>query len=245
MLEKRLDILVCEHLGVSREYAKEVILTGKCFVEGKVAMKPGVKFPADCDIEIYAEKLPYASRGGVKLAHAIEKFGIKPAGRYCIDIGASTGGFTDCLIQNGAMAVIALDNGHNQLAGKLRNNPRVISMEDINIMNVDAAQLPFVPDFAAVDLSFISLVGVIPKVSQLLAPCGQAVFLLKPQFECGARALNKKGVVRSLSAHVAAVDRIFTAIVNCDMHIKGMDFSPITGQNGNVEYLVFAEKGDL
>ena len=244
-MEKRLDILVCEHMDVSREYAKEIVLAGKCFINGKPATKPGSKFATDSIIEIYAEKLPYVSRGGAKLAHAVGKFGIKLAGCYCIDIGASTGGFTDCMLQRGAEAVIALDNGHGQLADKLRDNPRVISMEDTNIMTVNAAELPFTPDFAAVDLSFISLAGVIPKVSQLLAPRGRAVFLLKPQFECGPKALNKKGVVRSFSAHAAALNKIFTVIVNCGMYVKAMNFSPITGQNGNVEYLIFAEKGEL
>ena len=245
MQEKRLDILVCETLGVSREYAKEVISAGKCLIEGRVVTKPGAKFSSDCDIEINAEKLPYVSRGGVKLAHAIKKFDIELKGCHCIDVGASTGGFTDCMLQNGAEVVISLDNGHDQLAEKLRNSPQVISMEGINILAVDADQLPFVPRFAAVDLSFISLVNVIPKVSQLLSPYGQVVFLLKPQFECGTSALSKKGVVRSLSAHVSAINRIVAGIIDCNMRVIDMDFSPITGQNGNTEYLIFAQKGEI
>ena len=241
-MNKRLDILVCEQLGVSREYAKEVILSGKCIVSDAVVTKPGTRVSVDCAIEIHAEKLPYVSRGGLKMAHAVKKFDIELAGRLCIDIGASTGGFTDCMLQNGAAEVIALDNGHGQLAEKLLRDPRVISMEDVNILAVNMGELPFVPSFAAIDLSFISLEKVIPKVSQILDARGQAVFLLKPQFECGPRALNKKGVVTSLTAHIAAARKIFTAILNAGMTVQGMDFSPITGQNGNVEYLIFAEK---
>lgn len=239
---KRLDILVCEHMGVSREYAKEIILSGKCTVADMTVTKPGARFDADCVIKICAEKLPYVSRGGVKMAHAINKFEIGLKGRLCIDIGASTGGFTDCMLQHGAATVIALDNGHGQLAEKLRHNPRVVSMEGTNIMTTDAAALPFVPDFAAVDLSFVSLGKVIPKVSLILGVGGQAIFLLKPQFECGPKALNKKGVVTSLAAHIAAVKKIITAIVDAGMVVLAMDFSPITGQNGNVEYLIFVEK---
>ena len=241
-MQKRLDVLVCEHIGVSREYAKEIILSGKCTVAGVAVTKPGLRFAEDCVIEIHAEKLPYASRGGIKLAHAIEKFDIGLAGRLCIDIGASTGGFTDCMLQNEAAAVIALDNGRGQLAEKLLNDPRVISMEGINIMTLNADMLPFVPSFAAVDLSFISLEKAIPKVSEVLKSGGQSVFLLKPQFECGPRSLNKKGVVTSLSAHIAAIQKILFAIIDAGMTVRAMDFSPITGQNGNVEYLILAKK---
>ena len=241
-MNKRLDVLVCEQLGVSREYAKEVILSGKCFVEGAAVTKPGMRVSADCAIDIRAGKLPYVSRGGVKMAHAVKRFDIDLAGQLCIDIGASTGGFTDCMLQNGAAAVVALDNGHGQLAEKLLYDSRVISMEGVNILTVDVNKLPFVPSFAAIDLSFISLEKVIPKVSQILDIRGQAIFLLKPQFECGLKALNKKGVVTSLAAHIAAVRKFFTATLNAGMAVRGMDFSPITGQNGNVEYLIFAEK---
>ena len=241
-MEKRLDILVCEQLGVSREYAKEIILSGKCAVENIVVTKPGARFASDCIVDICAEKLPYVSRGGIKMAHAVEKFGINLMGRLCIDIGASTGGFTDCMLQNGAAAVIALDNGHGQLAEKLQNDLRVTSLEGVNILDANPAELPFTPDFAAVNLSFISLEKVIPKVSQILDTKSQVVFLLKPQFECGPRALNKKGVVTDLAAHVAVVHKIFAAIVNAGMAIHAIDFSPITGQNGNTEYLIFAKK---
>lgn len=241
-MQKRLDILVCEQMGVSREYAKEIILSGKCIVGGIIVTKPGSRFPKDCALEISSEKLPYVSRGGIKMAHAIKKFGIDLTSRLCIDIGASTGGFTDCMLQNGAAAVIALDNGHGQLAEKLRSDPRVISMEGVNIMTVDTDKLPFIPSFAAVDLSFISLEKVIHKVLEILNTNGQAVFLLKPQFECGPKALNKKGVVTSLTSHITAIQKIVTAIISSGMLVRDMDFSPITGQNGNIEYLIFAEK---
>jgi len=241
-MQKRLDILVCEQIDVSREYAKELILSGKCCVSGVIVVKPGVRFPDDCEVEIHAEKLPYVSRGGVKMAHALKRFDIDLSERLCIDIGASTGGFTDCMLQHGASNVIALDNGHGQLAEKLRSDSRVISIEGINIMDVNAAELPFAPSFVAVDLSFISLGQVIPIVSEILGQYGQAVFLLKPQFECGPKALNKKGVVTSLAAHITATQKIFATIINAGMAVRDMDFSPITGQNGNVEYLIFAEK---
>ena len=239
---KRLDILVCEQLNVSREYAKEIILSGRCALAGKVILKPGAKFPAGLPIEISAEKLPYVSRGGLKLAHALDKFNIKLSGLKCLDIGASTGGFTDCMLQRGASIVVALDNGHGQLDEKLRQNHRVIPMERANIMDVTPGHLPFAPHFAAVDLSFISLLRVIPKVSCILVPGCKAVFLLKPQFECGPKAINKKGVVKSLSVHIGAVERVFSALVNYGFHIHNMDFSPITGQNGNTEYLIFVER---
>jgi len=239
---KRLDVLVCEQLDVSREYAKEIILAGRCSVSGKMISKPGAKFSPDCFLEIRAEKLPYVSRGGLKLAYALDKFDIDLGGRLCMDIGASTGGFADCMLQRDAARVIALENGHGQLAEKLRLNPRVISMEGINIRDLAIHELPFVPNFVAVDLSFISLEKVIPKVSEILEISGQVIFLLKPQFECGPKALNKKGVVRSLSAHAQSIEKIFYAMVDRKMFIKSMDFSPITGQNGNIEYLIFAER---
>ncbi|MCL2573215.1 MAG: TlyA family RNA methyltransferase [Defluviitaleaceae bacterium] len=241
-MEKRLDILVCEHLSVSREYAKEVILSGKCMVNGKVVIKSGVKFSSDCRLEIFAEKLPYVSRGGLKLAHAMKEFDIDIIDKVCIDIGASTGGFTDCMLQHGAKSVIALDNGHGQLAEKLLHDPRVISMENTNIMTVNTDELAFTPEFASVDLSFISLEKVISKVASLLDSQSLIVFLVKPQFECGANALSKKGVVNSLSAHRFAIDKIVRAMLNSRLVICDMDFSPIMGQNGNTEYLFLAEK---
>jgi len=240
-MQKRLDVLVCEQLDVSREYAKELILSGKCNVDGILITKPGARFALDCIVEIRAQKLPYVSRGGTKLAHAISKFGINLMGQLCIDIGASTGGFTDCMLQSGAAGVIALDNGHGQLAERLMSDPRVISMEGMNILHVDIAQIPFIPRFAAIDLSFISLEKVVPKVSEILSDAGHAIFLLKPQFECGPRALSKKGVVTSLAAHTAALHKILLTITNAGMTVHNMDFSPITGQNGNVEYLIFCE----
>ena len=243
-MQKRLDVLVCEQMGVSREYAKEIILSGKCVVSGVTITKPGARFEEGCktSMEIFAEKIPYVSRGGIKMAYAVEKFGIYLAGRLCIDIGASTGGFTDCMLQNDAAAVIALDSGHGQLAERLLEDPRVTSMEGTNIMLVDIGELPFVPTFASVDVSFISLEKVIPKVSQILKTGGQAMLLLKPQFECGQKALNKKGVVTTLSAHAEAMRKVFMAIANAGMAVRAMDFSPITGQNGNVEYLIFVTK---
>jgi len=241
-MQKRLDMLVCEQMGVSREYAKELILSGKCSVNNATIRKPGERYDAGSIIDIDAERLPYVSRGGFKIAHALTKFDIDLAGKLCIDIGASTGGFTDCMLQHGAANVIALENGQGQLAQKLQSDCRVISMENTNIMVIDGSALPFLPNFAAVDLSFISLARVIPIVSSILPKYGQAIFLLKPQFECGPGVTNKRGVVTSLAAHVQAIGKILHAITDADMMVHGIDFSPITGQNGNVEYLIFVEK---
>ena len=241
-MEKRLDVLVCDKLNVSREYAKEIILGGKCRVNGKVIGRPGVKFSEDAVLQIDAEKLPYVSRGGLKLAKALGKFEIDLTGQLCIDIGASTGGFTDCMVQHGADKVIAIDNGHDQLAKALGQNPQIISMEGRDIREVASSDLPFQPDFAAVDLSFISLEKVIPTVSNLLKPNGQGVFLVKPQFECGAKELNKKGVVTKAAAHLGAIRHVCACLSDNGFVVENMDFSPVTGQNGNIEYLILASK---
>jgi len=235
---KRLDVLLCKKLGISREYSKEIILAGKCRVSGKVILKPGSKFDDTASIQTDAERMPYVSRGGFKLAAALDSFSINLSGLCCLDIGASTGGFTDCMLQGGAKSVIALDNGHNQLASALHKDKRVISIEGVDIRTVHISDMPFKPNFIAADLSFISLTHIIPKVSELLNGDGRAVLLIKPQFECGAKELDKRGVVHNPRAHISAIHNICMLLVNNRLMIKGLIFSPIKGQNGNIEYLI-------
>ena len=242
MTEKRLDAMVCEVLGVPREYAKEVISSGKCTVGGKIITKPGAKFPIDADIRVDAEKMPYVSRGGQKLAAALEKFDIDIQGQLCLDIGASTGGFTDCMLAHGAKQVIALDNGTGQLSPILAQDTRVISMENTDIRTVNTADLPFAPQFISCDVSFISLEKIIPSIAGLSPPNCRAVFLLKPQFECGRGEINKKGVVKDTKAHDAAVKRVSSCLASHGFAVLDVIQSPITGQNGNIEYLIYAHK---
>ena len=239
-MEKRLDMLVCENLGVSREYAREVILQGKCFVLGKAVLKPGAKFCAGQEILVNTEKMPFVSRGGLKLAKALDVFQIDLTGANCLDIGASTGGFTDCMLLRGASKVIALDNGHGQLAAALNGNPRVIPMEGVDIREVKPQDLPFVPDFFALDLSFISIVKVMPAVSALTGPKSRGVLLVKPQFECGRGGVNKRGVVEDPKAHITAIEGICADLG--DFEAAGICHSPIMGRRGNIEYLIFVEK---
>jgi len=241
MNDIRFDVLVCEHLGVSREYAKELILGGKCMVAGKIIIKPGAKFPSDTEIVINAEKNPYVSRGGLKLAKALDAFQINLNGLLCLDIGASTGGFTDCMLAHGAKKVIALDNGRNQLNPALVEDCRVI-LEEKDIRHTTLQDLPWQPQFITCDVSFISLEKIIPSVSLLLKSGTDAVFLLKPQFECGVKELNKKGVVKSTKAHVYAINHILKCLLDNKLLILGITFSPITGQGGNIEYLIYARK---
>ncbi|MCL2350368.1 MAG: TlyA family RNA methyltransferase [Defluviitaleaceae bacterium] len=240
---KRLDMLVCETLGVSREYAKELILAGKCTVSGKTVLRPGAKFPEDASISIDAEPPQFVSRGGMKLKKAIEVFNIDLQDAMCIDIGASTGGFTDCMLQHGASRVLAIENGAGQLHPKLTADPRVISQEGMDIRVLDAAKLPFVPQFAAADLSFISATLALPKVSEILPSGGGAVVLIKPQFEVGRGKADKKGVVKDLKYHIDAIQKVCGAAQDLGLMPQGLDFSPIRGQNGNREYLLFAAKG--
>ena len=206
---RRLDVLVSEHLGVSREYAKEVIESGKCKVDGKIIIKSGVKLPSDICLVIDAIKPQYVSRGGKKLAKAIKVFNLNLQGVLCMDIGASTGGFTDCMLQNGAKSVIAIENGKAQLHPSLLSDPRVISLENTDIRDICPLQLPYLPQFIAVDLSFISLSLVVPKLSELLRPSGYAVLLIKPQFEVGKTGVGRRGIVRDANAHIAVIKRLY------------------------------------
>ncbi|MCL2575258.1 MAG: TlyA family RNA methyltransferase [Defluviitaleaceae bacterium] len=242
LMDKRLDVLVCEILGVSREYAKEIILAGKCEVSGKVIKKCGAKFSKDTNIIVNAKLPRFVSRGGEKLAKAIIVFDLHLQGLRCMDIGASTGGFTDCILQNGADNVIAIENGKEQLHPKLLSDERVISWENVDIREVYKDKLPFIPQFIATDLSFISIKHILPKVFEVLVEGGQAVLLVKPQFEVGRGKVNKRGVVTDEKARIMALEGICTAAKEIGLKAMGTETSPIKGQNGNVEYLLLVEK---
>jgi len=244
-MDKRLDVLVSEKLSVSREYAKEIILAGKCKIGDKTLAKPGMKIPENLNLSIDANPLQFVSRGGLKLAKALEVFDITLQSALCLDVGASTGGFTDCMLQSGAKSVIALENGTNQLHPSLRDDPRVISMENTEIRAIKPNEIAFLPQFIAVDISFISLSLVIPKITELLHESGKVVFLIKPQFEVGKGGVSKRGVVREPKVHMEIINKLCSDLQKAGLMPSGLDFSPITGQNGNREYLLLAIKSKI
>ena len=242
MENKRLDAIVCGLLGVSREYAKELIQGGKVTVGGKSSTKPGVKFPENTVVVVDADPPKYVSRGGLKLEKAFEVFDVDVNGLNCMDIGAATGGFTDCMLQYGADKVFAVENGHGQMSEKILNDPRVISREGLDIRDLRPADLPFAPQFVAVDLSFISLTHVLSKIAELLEDESQALLLVKPQFEAGRGKVGKNGVVKNPKDHVDALNNACDAACSWRLQPVAVDFSPIKGQNGNLEYLLLVEK---
>lgn len=241
-MEVRLDVLIAGKLNVSRELAKEAVLSGKCTVGGVVVTKPGAKFSDDAQILVEVEKIPFVSRGGFKLAKALSAFNIDLNNLDCLDIGASTGGFTDCMLKNGASRVIALDNGHGQLAQSLIENNCVIVMEGQDIRSTVIDDLPYKPNFFACDLSFISLEKIMHHVAKLIEPKVQGIFLLKPQFECGPGKINKHGVIADKAAHFVAINRVSDAMKAANFAVLGVCESSVTGQNKNTEYLIFVEK---
>ena len=242
-MKERLDVLLTERGFLdSREKAKAVIMAGEVFVNGKREDKAGSKFDREADIEVKGKVLKYVSRGGLKLEKAVEMYGLDLAGKICIDIGSSTGGFTDCMLQNGAIKVYAIDVGTNQLAWKLREDERVVSMEKTNIRYVTEHQIPEKADFASVDVSFISLTKVLPAAVNLLKDEAYMVCLIKPQFEAGREKVGKKGVVRDFSVHKEVVELITKSAVELNFFIKGLTFSPVKGPEGNIEYLIYMQK---
>jgi 23S rRNA (cytidine1920-2'-O)/16S rRNA (cytidine1409-2'-O)-methyltransferase len=242
----RLDILLTERgITTGRDRAKAMVMAGKVYVDGQKADKPGMQVDEDCNLELRGEEQSaYVSRGGQKLARALEAFGINLDGAVCMDIGASTGGFTDCMLQGGAQKVYAVDVGYGQLAWKLRENPRVIVMERTNIRNVTHGQIPEPLDFCGVDVSFISLSLVLPVANELLKPGGLAVCLCKPQFEAGKGKVGKKGVVRDPGVHLEVLEKVQGYAKAGGFAVLGADFSPIRGPQGNIEYLVYMKKSD-
>ena len=244
MKKVRLDQLVFERgLTPSRERAKTTIMSGVVFVDGQRADKPGASYPEDCEITIHGETLRYVSRGGLKLEKALKVFEFDPAGLTCIDCGASTGGFTDVLLQNGAKKVYAVDVGYGQLAWSLRSDERVVCMERTNVRHLTPEQFPEAMDAAVMDLSFISLKLVLPAVHGLLKENGHVFCLIKPQFEAGKEKVGKKGVVRDPAVHLEVIRDILAYVPGAGFSVQGLSFSPIRGPEGNIEYLCHLIKG--
>lgn len=239
----RLDVLLTERgLEESRQRAQAVIMSGVVYVNGRKADKPGMAVAPDAQVEIRGEKLPYVSRGGLKLEKAMKSFPIRLEGAVCGDIGASTGGFTDCMLQNGAAKVYAVDVGRGQLAWKLRNDPRVVCLERTNARYLSREQVPEELSFASVDVSFISLALILPPLAALLADGGQVVSLVKPQFEAGREKVGKKGVVRDPAVHLEVLERFLGHARAAGLTPLGLTYSPIRGPEGNIEYLGYLEK---
>lgn len=243
-MKERLDVLLVQRgLAPSREKAKAMIMEGNVFVAGQREDKAGSAFDEKAEIEVRGNTLRYVSRGGLKLEKAVKSFGIDLEGKICMDIGASTGGFTDCMLQNGAGKVYAVDVGYGQFAWKLRQDARVVCMEKTNIRYVTTEDIEDVLDFASVDVSFISLEKVLPAAKELLSSEGEMVCLIKPQFEAGREKVGKKGVVRDPEVHKEVIDRIVGFARGIGFNIKNLDYSPIKGPEGNMEYLVHIQKG--
>lgn len=244
-MAERLDIeLVNRGLVESREKGKALIMAGSVYVDGQKAFKAGDKIKDGMNIEIRGAKLPYVSRGGLKLEKSIAVFPIALEGRVCADIGASTGGFTDCMLQNGASKVYAIDVGYGQLAWKLRSDERVVNMERTNIRYLDFELISDEVSFVSIDVSFISLKLVLPVAYQLLVAGGELVALIKPQFEAGREEVGKKGVVRDASVHRSVITAITDFAYDTGFSVKGLDFSPIKGPEGNIEYLMYLSKDE-
>ncbi len=244
-MKERLDILLVNRgLAPSREKAKTMIMEGNVFVNHNREDKAGSTFPDDCIIEIHGTTLKYVSRGGLKLEKAMTHFGITLEGKVCMDIGASTGGFTDCMLQNGAVKVYSVDVGYGQFAWKLRQDPRVVCMEKTNIRYVTPEDIDDKLDFASVDVSFISLTKVLGPARALLTDHGQMVCLIKPQFEAGREKVGKKGVVRDKKVHEEVIQKIEDFCLSNGFSIHNLEYSPIKGPEGNIEYLIYIEKAD-
>ena len=244
-MKKRLDVLlVSRGLAESREKARAVIMEGNVFVKGQREDKAGSMFDEAVPIEIHGQRLKYVSRGGLKLEKAVAHFDLKLEGKVCMDVGSSTGGFTDCMLQNGAKKVYAVDVGTNQLAWKLRSDPRVVCMEKTNIRYLLPEQIDEAPEFASIDVAFISLTKVLLPVRELLTPSGEVVALIKPQFEAGREKVGKKGVVREKSTHLEVIRQVLTFAWSAGFDILALEFSPIKGPEGNIEYLAWLRKTD-
>lgn len=243
-MKKRLDVLLVERrLADSREKAKAVIMTGNVFVNGQREDKAGTTFDEEkAQIEIKGHTMKYVSRGGYKLEKAIDVFGVDVRDKVCMDIGSSTGGFTDCMLQNGAVKVFAVDVGRGQLDWKLRQDERVISMEKTNIRYVTPEDIGEPVAFASVDVSFISLGLVLPAARELLTADGRMVCLIKPQFEAGREKVGKKGVVRDPAVHIEVIEKVIGIADQLHFKVLGLDYSPIKGPEGNIEYLIYLEK---
>lgn len=246
MKKIRLDQLVFDRgFTESRERAKTTIMSGLVYVNGQKADKPGMPVDPECTLEVRGEALPFVSRGGFKLDKALKVFPVDPAGKICIDCGASTGGFTDVLLQHGAAKVYSVDVGYGQLAWKLRTDPRVVNMERTNLRYVTKEQIPEDLDLAVMDVSFISIRLVLPAVKELLKPGADYICLIKPQFEAGREEVGKKGVVRDPAVHEEVVRGILEFAPSIGFSVMGLDFSPIRGPEGNIEYICWLKNGEF
>lgn len=242
-MKERLDVLLEKrNLAPSREKAKAIIMTGNVFVDGVREDKAGAKFDETVSIEIKGSTLKYVSRGGLKLEKAIEQYGVSVHQKVCMDIGSSTGGFTDCMLQNGATKVYSVDVGTNQLAWKLRQDERVVSMEKTNIRYLTPDQIDDKIQFASIDVSFISLTKVLIPARNLLTDDGEIVCLIKPQFEAGREKVGKKGVVRESSVHEEVIETVMKFAIQIGFEPIKLDYSPIKGPEGNIEYLLYIKK---
>ncbi len=243
MAKERLDVLlVNKGLAQSREKAKAIIMSGNVYVNGQKEDKAGSNFGEDAVIEVRGTALKYVSRGGLKLEKAMENFDVTLEGKVCMDVGSSTGGFTDCMLQNGAVKVYAVDVGHGQLDWKLRNDSRVVCMEKTNIRYVLPEHIQDRIDFASIDVSFISLTKVLGPVKELLTDNGQIVCLIKPQFEAGREKVGKHGVVREPEVHLEVINKVIEFAVSIGFEILNLEFSPVKGPEGNIEYLLHLQK---
>lgn len=241
-MKERLDLLLLNRgLAASREKARAIIMSGIVYVDGQKEDKAGSMFDDGVPIEVRGATLKYVSRGGLKLEKAMTHFGVKTEGKVCMDVGSSTGGFTDCMLQNGAVKVYAVDVGHGQLDWKLRNDPRVVCMEKTNIRYVKPEDIADLIQFSSIDVSFISLTKVLGPVKALLHPEGQIVCLIKPQFEAGREKVGKKGVVREKSTHLEVIEKVISFAVSIGFEILNLEFSPIKGPEGNIEYLLYLQ----
>ena len=238
-IKKRLDVLLTEQMYAdTRSKAQAIIMAGQVYVNGQKADKPGVSYEENVQIEVRGVTCPYVSRGGLKLEKALRDFGVKPDGFVCSDSGASTGGFTDCLLQQGASKVFAIDVGYGQLDWKIRSDERVVVMERTNIRYVTPEDLQEPPAFVSIDVAFISLTKVLEPVKNVMTEDGQVVCLIKPQFEAGREKVGKKGVVRDKSVHLEVIEMVILYAQSLGFEIKNLEFSPIKGPEGNIEYLL-------
>lgn len=239
----RLDQLIFDKgFAESREKAKAIIMSGNVFINGQRADKPGMQVSPDMEPDVRIKELPFVSRGGYKLDKALRVFNVDPADRICIDCGASTGGFTDVLLQHGAKKVYSVDVGYGQLAWKLRNDERVVNLERTNIRYITKTQIPEKLSLAVCDVSFISIKLIIPAVIPLLEENSEFICLIKPQFEAGKELVGKKGVVRDPNVHLQVINEILDFVSGTELSVYGLDYSPITGPEGNIEFLLYMKK---
>lgn len=245
-MKQRLDVMLVEQgFATSREKAKAIIMSGIVFVDGQREDKAGTTFDSEkVKLEVKGHTLKYVSRGGLKLEKAMDRFGVQLEGKVCMDVGASTGGFTDCMLQNGAVKVYSVDVGHGQLDWKLRNDERVVCMEKTNIRYVTPEDIAEKPAFVSIDVSFISLTKVLDPVKELMTEDGELVCLIKPQFEAGREKVGKKGVVRDKSVHLEVIEMVMNFAESIGFKLLHLDYSPIKGPEGNIEYLLHMTKNE-